>query len=236
MNSKEAYRPVITEGVLKQSDISFLRYILPDENFDVEVVKSEGDFVSVSGNESKLPKGYALIRIYTQREPVGEFGEDLSKVREQGMRGGMTHVPDVRHMTDQTSHPRPDFHQIKDGVKSNQGAFRSKYKQKPRGYERVHPKYQSFNEQDDTLPDNKDSLGYFQALNLNASELERLTEPERKKKIKTKYWEAASKAHPDHGGNNEAMVLVNRAMEIISNPSLRISYQSQTGPFAPKHI
>ena len=236
MNSKETYRPVITEGVLKQSDISLLRYILPSENFDVKVVKTEGDFVSVFDSESKLPKGYALVRVYTQREPVREFREDLCKVMEQKTSVGIKHVPDVRHATDRTSRANPDIHQINEGVKSNQGAFRSKYKQKPRGYERVHLKYQSLNEHDNTLPNSKDSLGYFQALNLNASEMERLTEPERKKKIKMKYWEAASKAHPDHGGNNEAMVLVNRAMEIISNPSLRISYQSQTGPFAPNTL
>lgn len=232
MNLKEAYRPLkTTEGVIKQSDISFLRSLIPDANFQLEVVKTEGDYLSSLDTNSKLPKGYALVRVFTQFRLVRDFSVDLNKIR-------LEETPNNKYfVTPSVTESEPVLSEIlckKVEAKPSPATFRQEFRQKSNFYQQS-----SFKEKQTVIDESPkkgttDSLGYFKALNLSPSELEGLTEEQAKKNIKTKYWAAANKAHPDRGGTNDAMVQVNNAMEVISNPGLRRAYQTQTGQFAPK--
>ncbi len=234
MNSKEAYRPVKTvEGVVKQNDINLIKYILPGGDYQLEVLKTEGDYMSALDLGSKLPKGYAFVRLSTESEIAGKFGVNLKNFEPEGP-GNPVFVP--------AAVPSGTPEVVLDAVepakteatKPNPEVFRQRPQEKA-----YNPNQNSFKEKANVSDnfaqtDKGDSLGYFKALNLNANELAGLTNEEVTKKIKSGYRAAASIAHPDHGGNHEAMVKVNRAMEVVSNPSLRSAYIHQTGQFAPQ--
>ena len=75
MSTKEEPRPLRAVDLVVQKDnVSLLKFILPDENYRVEVLKTEGDYLSPVDLNSKLPKGYALVRIYTQEENIKNIG------------------------------------------------------------------------------------------------------------------------------------------------------------------
>lgn len=234
MNSKEAYRPVTTvEGVVKQNDLNFIKFILPGGDYQLEVLKNEGDYISALDLGSKLPKGYLLVRISTDREPPGKFGVDPRKIETEGMynpaqiSGIIT--PSVPAAGVFSSQPQNNTE-----TKPNPEVFRHQPQEKAGNFNRNTFKEKATARDNFAQTDKGDSLGYFKALNLNASDLVGLTNEEVSKKIRSSYRAAASVAHPDHGGNHNAMVKVNRAMEVISNPSLRSAYQHQTGLFAPQ--
>jgi hypothetical protein len=234
MNSKEAYRPVRSvEGVVKQNDLNFIRFILPGEDFHLEVLKNEGDYINALDPDSKLPKGYSLVRVSTEGKSVGEFGVNLKNLEPEKSRIPIYASGDI---------PRSSPGVVLDPVKPstveetrpNPAAFRQEPQEKACNSDQnpVKEKIKVSNNVPQT--DKEDSRGYFKALNLNATELAGLTSEVAGKKIKSNYRAAATRAHPDHGGSHDAMVKVNLAMEVISNPGLRSAYQSWTGQFAPQ--
>lgn len=230
MNTKEAYRPVEIEGIVKQGEINLLKLVLPYDNSYLEVVKTEGEYLSALDTTSQLPKGYALVRVVTQAEPVREFGVDLGKIKQEQAIRSATYAPDDISQSNFQEGMVTDVSDKKARVQPPPAAFW----QKQENYKQASSQEKSYAKQKVAKAERGDSLGYFKALNLNASDLTSLTADEAKKKIKSHYRQSANVAHPDHGGSTEAMVQVNKAMEVISNPSLRSAYQSQTGPFAPK--
>lgn len=230
MNSKEAYRPVETEGIVKQGEINLLKLVMPYENSYLEVLKTEGEYLSALDSGSQLPKGYALVRVVTQTEPVRQFGVDLGKIQQEQAVRLIIYTPyDVSQSNSQEGIVT-DVSQNKTQIKPPPTAFR----QRSKNYKQASSQEKIYVKQKVVKAECGDSLGYFKALNLNASDLNFLTTDEAKKKIKTYYRQVANVAHPDHGGSNVAMVRVNKAMEVISNPTLRSAYQSQTGLFTPK--
>lgn len=234
MNSKEAYRPVVTvEGVVKQNDIGLIKYILPGEDYQLEVLKTEGDYMSALDLDSKLPKGYTLVRVSTSSELPGKFGVDLKKIEPEGTISTALISGNIPSIVSENV-AIPSQHQTDAENKPNPEVFRQRQEQKAENSTRNYFKEEV--KVADSVPetDKEDSLGYFKALNLNAAELTAMTQEEASKKIKSGYRAAASVAHPDHGGTHDAMKHVNRAMEVISNPSLRSAYQNQTGQFAPQ--
>ncbi len=234
MNSKEAYRPVTTiEGVVKQNDINLIKYILPSGDYQLEVLKTEGDYMSALDLDSKLPKGYTLVRISTSSELPGKFGVNLKNLEPEGLGNSVyasgtvpSSTPEI--VLDQVISAAPE------PTKPNPEVFRQRPQEKTGNSRHTYFKETIRAERSVPKTDNRDSLGYFKALNLNASELAGLSDEDATRKIRSGYRAAASIAHPDHGGNHEAMVKVNRAMEVVSNPSLRSAYQNQTGQFAPR--
>ncbi|HCS79349.1 TPA: hypothetical protein DIV55_06475 [Patescibacteria group bacterium] len=235
MNSKEAYRPVKTvEGVVKQNELNLLKYILPGGDYQLEVLKTEGDYMSALDLSSKLPKGYSLVRISTSSEFTGKFGVDPKNLEGVGLVSPAhasvavpLNTPEV--VLDPVEHTTPE------PIKPNPEVFRQRPQEKSSNSGQNYAKEEV--KVSNSLPrtDRQDSLGYFRALNLNATELSGMTQEEASQKIKSNYRAAASIAHPDHGGNHDAMVKVNRAMEVISNPVSRSEYQNQTGQFAPRN-
>lgn len=227
MNPKEASRPQITESIMREGDISFLKYILPTKTFEVEIIKKEGDYLDQSDLRSKLPKGYALVKILSDCAfSLDGFGVDINNARDETK--NLNTIPS-----------------------SFCTAFSRFYGQDLPGYEIKIPHFKNPNETQareescdwakqtkkeqiqskSQLTKNKDSLGYFKALNLDSRQLAILSQEDLKKEIKTHYRQAANLAHPDHGGTNDAMVKVNKAFEVVSNDSLRQAYINQTGPF-----
>lgn len=230
MSTKEAYRPVETEGIVKQGEINLLKLVLPYENSYLEVLKTEGEYLSALDTNSQLPKGYALVRVVTQAEPVRQFGVDLDKIKQEQVVRSTTYAPNDITQSNSQEGTVTNVSQKKADIQPPPADFwhRSKNYKQASSQEKIYVK------QKIAKIEVGDSLGYFKALNLSASDLNSLTADEAKKKIKSHYRQAANVAHPDHGGSNDAMVRVNKAMGVISNPSLRSAYQSQTGPFAPK--
>src|SRR3989344_2938059 len=121
MNSKEAYRPVKTvEGVVKQNDINLIKYILPGGDYQLEVLKTEGDYMSALDLDSKLPKGYTLVRISTSSELPGKFGVNLKKFEPEGTISPARisgNIPSIvsesvaipsEHQTDAENKPNPE--------------------------------------------------------------------------------------------------------------------------------
>lgn len=242
MSEREAYRPVVTEGVVKNGDINFLRFVLPDENLSVEILKDEGEYLSALDTKSRLPKGYAMVRVTSATAPVREFREDWSKIQEQSAVKPIVFAPPA---TEQKTDVRPLVTEApgkkQEEPKPNPAAFEQFNQRKSKTNRQSKSQSYSYTRTEQTPVEKKvnkpnvDSLGYFKVLNLNPTDLVTLTQEEAEKMINKNYRVVARAAHPDMpGGSEMTMKKINNAKDVISKPSLRTDYMTQTGQFAPR--
>lgn len=75
---------------------------------------------------------------------------------------------------------------------------------------------------------NEDPRGYYRIMGVHPNFFYGLDEEEIQSRLKVCYRSAASVHHPDHGGDQEKMKLVNEAYEVLSDQSKRRDYRSDS--------
>src|SRR3989344_3361855 len=81
MSSKETQSQLQTiDGVFNKTDLNLLRYVLPQGEFEVQVLKNEGDVIGPHGKYAKIPDGYSLARVTSTQPGIIKLSSALEEM------------------------------------------------------------------------------------------------------------------------------------------------------------